>query len=225
MNNTIIETKGLKKTFKLGGKEVRAVNDVDLTVSAGEFVSIVGPSGSGKTTLLNLIGCLDYPTKGTVYFEGSDVSLLAERTLDDLRLNRVGFIFQTFNLLPNLTALENIILPMAMAGIKDRERTVQAMELLKSMGLTERFHHKPKELSAGESQRVAIARALANKPSLLLADEPTGNLDSRTTREISLLLKQLHDEHGLAIVLVTHDDQVAQTADRVLQMVDGQLLN
>lgn len=225
MNNIIVETKGLTKTFKLAGKEVRAVNGVDLKVSAGEFVSIIGPSGSGKTTLLNLIGCLDYPTKGTISFKGSDISLLSERTLDDLRLNRIGFIFQTFNLLPNLTALENVILPMAMSGIKDNERATLATELLTSMGLTERLHHKPKELSSGESQRVAISRALANKPSLLLADEPTGNLDSKTTKEISLLLKQLHDEHGLAIVLVTHDDQVAQTADRILHMVDGQLLN
>jgi putative ABC transport system ATP-binding protein len=223
MNKTIIEVKGLEKSFHIGSREINAVNGIDLKIFAGEFISIIGPSGSGKTTLLNLIGCLDQPSQGKIYFEDDDISLLPERTLDDLRLNRMGFIFQTFNLLPNLTALENVILPMAMSGLEDQERTSRAMKLLKGMGLEERLFHKPKELSSGESQRVAIARALANEPSLLLADEPTGNLDSKTTKEITSLLKRLHDEQGLAIVLVTHDDSVAQSADRILRVIDGKL--
>jgi putative ABC transport system ATP-binding protein len=205
MNKTLVETRELIKVFSLGVRKVSAVDGIDLKISAGEFVSIIGPSGSGKTTLLNLIGCVDYPTSGKVLFNSRDISTLSEEALDDLRLHQMGFIFQTFNLLPNFTALENVILPMAIAGVKDDQRMKRAKELLESVGLTERLHHKPRELSSGESQRVAIARAVANKPSLLLADEPTGNLDSKTTTEISALLRKLKDEYGVAIVLVTHD--------------------
>ena len=223
MSKILVETRKLVKVFSLGAREVRAVDGTDLAITTGEFVSIIGPSGSGKTTLLNLIGCIDFPTSGKVFFNSRDISTLSEETLDDLRLHQMGFIFQTFNLLPNFTALENVVLPMAIAGVKDEERKKRAEELLGSVGLTERLHHKPRELSAGESQRVAIARALANKPSLLLADEPTGNLDSKTTTEISGLLRKLKDEHDVAIILVTHDTQVAQIADRILRMVDGHL--
>jgi putative ABC transport system ATP-binding protein len=223
MNRTLVETRGLVKVFSLDAKKVSAIDGIDQAITTGEFVSIIGPSGSGKTTLLNLIGCIDYPTSGKVLFNGRDISTLSEEALDNLRLHSMGFIFQTFNLLPNFTALENVVLPMAIAGIKDEERMKRAKELLESVGLTERLYHKPRELSAGESQRVAIARALANKPFLLLADEPTGNLDSKTTTEISDLLRKLKEEHGVAIILVTHDTQVAQIADRTLHMVDGHL--
>ena len=223
MNDFIVETRNLTKTFSLGGKEINAVDNVNLKVRKGEFVSIMGPSGSGKTTLLNLIGCLDYPSHGSILFEGQDVSQLGERQLDNLRLRRMGFIFQTFNLMPTFSALENVTLPMEIAGVPYEERVKRAKELLARLGLAERVSHKPRQLSAGESQRVAIARALANNPSLLLADEPTGNLDSKTTEDISGLLKQLNAEYSIAIVLVTHDAQVAQVATRTVRMIDGQL--
>jgi len=223
MSDVIVETKSLTKTFSVGGKEISAVDGVSLEIGSGEFVSIMGPSGSGKTTLLNLIGCLDYPSHGSILFEGEDVSQLGGRQLDNLRLRRMGFIFQTFNLMPTFTALENVTLPMEIAGVPDEERVKRAKELLARLGLAERASHKPRQLSAGESQRVAIARALANNPSLLLADEPTGNLDSKTTEDISGLLKQLNAEYSIAIVLVTHDAQVAQVATRTLRMIDGQL--
>ncbi len=223
MNSIICETKGVTKAFRIGARQVQALNGIDLEVPAGEFLSIVGPSGSGKTTLLNILGCLDRPTGGKLYFEGRDTSTFSERMLDGLRLTKMGFIFQTFNLLPNLSALENVTLPMAMTGSGEKEGTRRAKQLLDTMGLAERTEHKPRELSAGESQRVAIARALANGPELLLADEPTGNLDSKTTREITDLLGRLHREQGLSIVLVTHDNSVALKADRTLQMIDGRL--
>lgn len=223
MSDVIVETKNLSKTFSVGGKEISAVDGVSLEIGSGEFVSIMGPSGSGKTTLLNLIGCLDCPSHGSILFEGEDVSQLGGRQLDNLRLRRMGFIFQTFNLMPTFTALENVTLPMEIAGVTDEERVKRAKELLARLGLAERASHKPRQLSAGESQRVAIARALANNPSLLLADEPTGNLDSKTTEDISGLLKQLNAEYSIAIVLVTHDAQVAQVASRTLRMIDGQL--
>jgi len=223
MNDFIVETKNLTRIFSLGGKEISAVDGVNLQIGRGEFVSIMGPSGSGKTTLLNLLGCLDYPSHGSVLFEGRDVSQLGGRQLDNLRLRRMGFIFQTFNLMPTFTALENVTLPMEIAGVPDEERVKRAKELLARLGLAERASHKPRQLSAGESQRVAVARALANNPSLLLADEPTGNLDSKTTEDISSLLIQLNAEYSIAIVLVTHDAQVAQVATTTLHMIDGQL--
>ena len=223
MNDIIIETKNVSKTFTIGGEEIKALNGVDLKVAGGEFISIIGPSGSGKTTLLNLIGLLEQPSGGTVLFQGRDVAKLSERELDNLRLNKMGFIFQTFNLMANFTALENVLFPMEIARVPEKERLERAKELLGNLGLSKRTRHKPKELSAGESQRVAIARALANEPLLLLADEPTGNLDSTTTREITALLQQLNEEYKIAIILVTHDSHVARAASRTLQMVDGRL--
>jgi len=223
MNDFIVETKDLSRIFSVGDKEISAVDDVNLQIGKGEFVSIMGPSGSGKTTLLNLIGCLDYPSHGSILFEGQDISQLGGRQLDNLRLRRMGFIFQTFNLMPTFTALENVTLPMEIAGVPDEERVKRAKELLARLGLAERASHKPRQLSAGESQRVAIARALANNPSLLLADEPTGNLDSKTTGDISGLLTQLNTEYSIAIVLITHDAEVAQVATTTLRMVDGRL--
>ncbi len=223
MNDIIIETKNVSKAFTIGGEEIKALNGVDLKVAGGEFISIIGPSGSGKTTLLNLIGLLEQPSGGTVLFQERDVAKLSERELDNLRLNKMGFIFQTFNLMANFTALENVLFPMEIARVPEKERLERAKELLGNLGLSKRMRHKPKELSAGESQRVAIARALANEPLLLLADEPTGNLDSTTTREITALLQQLNEEYKIAIILVTHDIQVARAASRTLQMVDGRL--
>ena len=223
MNDIIVETRNLTKVFSVGESRISAVNDIDLKIGRGEFVSIMGPSGSGKTTLLNLLGGLDYPSSGSILFEGQDTGRLGERNLDDLRLRRMGFIFQTFNLMPIFTALENVTLPMEIAGVSRDERLTRAKGLLTQLGLADRIYHKPHQLSAGENQRVAIARALANNPSLLLADEPTGNLDSRTTKEIADLLKQLNSDYKIAIALVTHDAQVGQLASRTVHMIDGQL--
>ncbi len=223
MNEIIIETENLSKVFTIGGQDIKALDGVDLKVARGEFISIIGPSGSGKTTLLNLIGLLEQPSGGSVSFEGQDVSKLRESDLDNLRLKQMGFIFQTFNLMATFTALENVAFPMEIAHVPEKERLDRAKTLLDRLGLAERMHHKPKELSAGESQRVAIARALANEPVLLLADEPTGNLDSNTTKEIAELLQRLNNEYGIAIILVTHDKQVAGSASRTLRMVDGRL--
>ena len=218
MNDFIIETENLTRVFDLGGREIKALDGVDLKIAGGEFVSIIGPSGSGKTTLLNLIGLLDQPTAGTISFQGQQLSAFSERDLDDLRMKRMGFIFQTFNLMPTFTALENVAFPMEITRVPEKERVERATMLLERLGLADRVHHKPKELSAGESQRVAVARALANEPILLLADEPTGNLDSSTTKEITVLLQQLNTEYGIAIILVTHDTQVAQAASRTLRV-------
>jgi putative ABC transport system ATP-binding protein len=223
MSDIIVETRDLSRAFRVGGREIMALDKLSLQIARGEFVGIMGPSGSGKTTLLNLLGCLDQPSSGSIVFEGQNISRLNEREIDDLRLKRMGFIFQTFNLMPTFTALENVTFPMEIAGIPRDERTERAELLLKQLGLIERIHHKPRELSAGENQRVAIARALANNPSVILADEPTGNLDSRTTEEISQLLSELNTEFQVAIVLVTHDASVAQSASRRLWMIDGRL--
>ncbi len=223
MSDIIVETRDLSRTFRVGEQEIMALDSLSLQIARGEFVGIMGPSGSGKTTLLNLLGCLDQPSSGSIVFEGKDISGLSEREIDDLRLKRMGFIFQTFNLMPNFTALENVAFPMEIAGISRDERAERAQQLLKQLGLIGRIHHKPRELSAGENQRVAIARALANNPSVILADEPTGNLDSRTTEEISHLLSELNTEYRVAIILVTHDANVAQAASRRLWMIDGRL--
>jgi len=223
MSDIIVETRDLSRTFRVGSQEIMALDSLSLQIAKGEFVGIMGPSGSGKTTLLNLLGCLDQPSSGSIVFEGQDISGLNEREIDDLRLKRMGFIFQTFNLMPTFTALENVAFPMEIAGIPRDERTERARQLLRQLGLIERIHHKPRELSAGENQRVAIARALANNPSVILADEPTGNLDSRTTEEISQLLSELNTEYQVAIILVTHDASVAQAASRRLWMIDGRL--
>ncbi|MFC1934993.1 ABC transporter ATP-binding protein [Chloroflexota bacterium] len=225
MNKSIIETKNLTKVFNIGGTEIKALDSVDLKIAAGEFISVVGPSGSGKTTLLNLVGLLDYPSTGIIYFEGQNLTQFNEREMDDLRLKRTGFIFQTFNLMPTFTALENVTFPMEMAGLPVKERLDKAKHSLDRLGMANRMHHKPRELSAGESQRVAIARALANEPFLLLADEPTGNLDSNNTREITVLLQQFNKEYGITIILVTHDYKVAQAGSRTLHMIDGRVGN
>jgi len=223
MNDKLVETEKLSKTFTMGGEEIKAVDDVNLVINGGELLAIMGPSGSGKTTLLNLVGCLDHPTGGRIFFQGQDTSQLKEGELDLLRLRKIGFIFQTFNLLPTLTALENVILPMSIAnpgGIQEEQR---AKDLLSWVGLSHRMRHYPRQLSAGENQRVAIARALANQPLLLLADEPTGNLDSKSTEEITALLRRINSEYRTAVLLVTHDADTAKITERIFRMVDGRI--
>jgi len=221
MNNKVIETSHLSKIYVMGGEEIKAVDDVDLVITRGEFISIMGPSGSGKTTLLNLLGCIDRPTSGTILFEGQDISKLKESQLDQLRLRKAGFVFQNFNLIPVLTALENVMFPMEMAGVARKEQIKRATELLAWVGLPKRIHHKPRELSAGENQRVGIARALANNPTILFADEPTGNLDSRIAQEIALLFKRVNSDYGTSIIIVTHNPGIAEIATRYLKMMDG----
>ena len=223
MNNKLVETEKLSKTFVMGGEEINAVDNLDMVVNSGELLAIMGPSGSGKTTLLNLVGCLDHPTSGRIIIEGQDTSLLKEAELDLLRLRKIGFIFQTFNLLPTLTALENVVLPMSIVKLGRAQEEQRAKDLLSWVGLSRRMTHYPKQLSAGENQRVAIARALANQPLLLLADEPTGNLDSKSTEEITNLLTRINSEYQTAILLVTHDSDTARMARKVFRMVDGRI--
>jgi putative ABC transport system ATP-binding protein len=224
MSELVLETEKLDKIYKLGGRTIRALSDINLKVKRGDFVSIMGPSGSGKTTLLNVLGCLDRPTSGKVILDGVDVTVLPEKELYKIRRYKVGFVFQTFNLLPYLSALENVELSMEGTGKSKREMRERARELLKLVGLAEREDHKPLRLSAGEQQRVAIARALANNPSIVLADEPTGNLDAKTKYEIVRLLGKLNAEQGTTIVMVTHDGAIASHARRVLFLSDGKLL-
>jgi putative ABC transport system ATP-binding protein len=220
---TVVETADLQKTYILGKVPVNALQGVNLKVEQGDFVAILGPSGSGKSTLLNMIGALDKPTSGKVLIEGVDVSTLNDNQQADLR-RRVGFVFQFFNLIPRLNARGNVELPMATLGLGKTERRKRAEELLVTVGLKERIGHKPAELSGGERQRVAIARALANNPKFLLMDEPTGNIDSKTAKEIMQLVKRLNKEKGVTIIMITHDQQLAKQANRTLKMLDGKIV-
>jgi putative ABC transport system ATP-binding protein len=224
MSNMVLETEKLDKVYKLGGRKVHALSDVNLQVKRGDFISIMGPSGSGKTTLLNMLGCLDRPDHGRVVLDGVDVTKVPEKDLHKTRKYMVGFVFQTFNLMPYLNAIENVELPMEGTKKSKDERRKSAKELLRMVGLSEREEHRPHRLSAGEQQRVAIARALANDPAIVLADEPTGNLDSKTSGEIVRLLGRLCVDQGTTIVMVTHDSQVASRAGRLLFLNDGRLL-
>jgi len=216
----IIRTEGLRKYYVLGAETVRAVRGVDLEVSRGEFVAIMGASGSGKSTFMNLIGCLDTPTAGQYWLNGRKVSELSDDQLARVRNRDIGFVFQTFNLLPRATALHNVELPLIYAGVPARERRKRAEEKLERVGLGDRMHHKPPELSGGQRQRVAIARALVNDPALLLADEPTGNLDSTTSREIVQILVELN-RTGQTILMVTHESDIAASASRQIHLTDG----
>ncbi|MBS7646769.1 ABC transporter ATP-binding protein [Candidatus Bathyarchaeota archaeon] len=216
----VVETVNLRKVYMLGKVPVEALRGVNLKVEESEFLSILGPSGSGKSTLLNLIGALDKPTEGKVFIDSVDVSTLDEDKLADLR-RRIGFVFQFFNLIPRFTALENVELPMAIAGLGKEERRRHAVELLETVGLADRMNHKPTELSGGEQQRVAIARALANNPRFLLMDEPTGNVDSKNADEIMRLVKRLNEEKGVTIIMVTHDQRLARETKRTVHMLDG----
>ncbi len=224
MSELILKTEDLGKVFNMGGRKIRALSEVGLQIKKGDFISIMGPSGSGKTTLLNMLGCLDKPTKGKVVLDGKDVTKVSEKDLYKIRRHKVGFVFQTFNLMPYLNAIENVELPMEGTKRSRAEKKQKARELLKLVGLSEREDHRPHRLSAGEQQRVAIARALANNPSIVLADEPTGNLDARTKYEVIKLLGQLNTEQGTTIILVTHDSQIAAHAGRMLFLNDGKLL-
>ena len=221
--NTIIETKDVHKTYGMNGISVEALRGVDLVVSAGEFVAIVGPSGSGKSSLLHLIGAMDHPTSGEVFFHGLNLSKLSDGQRTDLRAREVGFVFQTFNLLPTMTVFENVEIAMRLAGKKRAERLERVTELLQFVGLGERFRYRPRHLSGGERQRVAIARALANHPSLLLADEPTGNLDTKIGGEILEFFRKVCDKDGQTVIMVTHDFRAASYADRVLVLRDGRV--
>jgi putative ABC transport system ATP-binding protein len=217
---TIVEAVDLKKTYVLGKVPVNALRGVNLKVESGDFLAILGPSGSGKSTLLNLIGALDKPTEGKMLIEGVDVSTLNDSQLADLR-RRIGFVFQFFNLIPRFTARENVELSMSIADMGRVERRKHAEDLLDTVGLKERMNHKPAELSGGEQQRVAIARALANNPKFLLMDEPTGNIDSKTAKEVMSLIKKLNEEKAVTIVMVTHDQHLAGETKRTVQMFDG----
>jgi putative ABC transport system ATP-binding protein len=216
----LIEIKDLKKIYNLGDIEVPALNGINIGIDKNEYLAIMGPSGSGKSTMMNIIGCLDVPTEGEYHLNNQDVSKLTDDELAVIRNKEVGFVFQTFNLLPRADALHNVELPMIYSGMNRAQRRQMAMDALERVGLGDRVHHKPNELSGGQRQRVAIARALVNKPSIILADEPTGNLDSKTGEEIMEIFEQLH-EAGNTIILITHEEYIANHSNRTIRLLDG----
>jgi putative ABC transport system ATP-binding protein len=218
----VIEIRGIIRNFQLGQETVYVLKGIDLDIARGEYLAIMGPSGSGKSTLMNLLGCLDTPTDGTYNLNGNDVSKMTDNELADIRNREIGFVFQTFNLLPRTTALDNVALPMIYAGASKKDRTIRAEEVLTDVGLSDRMDHKPNQLSGGQRQRVAVGRALVNKPSIILADEPTGNLDSKTSLEIMQLFDQIHAA-GNTVILVTHEEEVAAHAHRVIRLRDGMI--
>jgi ABC-type lipoprotein export system ATPase subunit len=218
-----IKTVDLTKTYRLGPSEITAVNKVNFEVNEARFIAIVGPSGSGKSTLLNLVGLNDYPTLGKIFIDDADASLLSSSKRRKIRLFRMGFVFQTFNLLPTLTALENVELPMSLAEKPQKKQREKAVRLLETVGLGKRLFHRPKELSMGEMQRVAIARALANEPEIIIADEPTGELDSKTAKEIIALLFDINRKEKTAVIVATHDEKIVDVADTIYTIQDGRL--
>lgn len=220
MTRSLIEIDGVTKRYKLGEQIVYALNGVNLNIARGEYAALMGPSGSGKSTLMNIIGCLDSPTDGTFFLNNKEVSKMSDSALSEVRNTEIGFVFQTFNLLNRLNAIENVSLPLVYAGIPKKERDERAKEVLDKVGLGDRSSHKPNELSGGQRQRVAVARALINNPSILLADEPTGNLDTQTSHEIMALFEEIHAA-GNTIVLVTHEEDIAQHAKRIIRLRDG----
>jgi len=222
MNNEVIRLVDIPRHFKVGLEVVQALRGVSTVIQKNEFVALMGASGSGKSTLMNLVGCLDTPTSGQYFLSGNDVSKLNDNELAEIRNKEIGFIFQTFNLLPRSTALENVMLPLVYAGISKADRLTRATKALESVGLGDRMNHKPNELSGGQRQRVATARALVNNPSLILADEPTGNLDSKTSDEIMTLLVDIHNA-GNTIILVTHEESIARYAHRIIRLIDGRI--
>ena len=219
---TLISLKKIYKIYNVGGEEVRALDGIDLDINENEYLAIMGPSGSGKSTLMNMVGCLDTPSSGIYEFEGEMVQVMDDSQLASIRNRKIGFVFQTFNLLPKATAQHNVEIPLVYANIRKRQRVEMASKALESVGLSDRSHHRPNELSGGQRQRVAIARALVNNPSIILADEPTGNLDSKSGHEIMNILDDLHRE-GNTIILVTHEDDIAQRAHRIIRLFDGEI--
>lgn len=220
MANPLINIKKLKRDFQLGNEIINVLKGIDLQINKGEYVALMGPSGSGKSTLMNLLGCLDTPTSGTYVLNGKDVSMMHDDDLAEIRNKEIGFVFQTFNLLPRTTALDNVALPMIYAGFSKSERNERATEVLTQVNLSDRMDHQPNQLSGGQRQRVAIARALVNKPSIILADEPTGNLDSKTSVEIMNLFNDIH-KNGNTVILVTHEEDIAKYAHRIIRLRDG----
>lgn len=220
--DSLIEVTDLSKVYNPGENEVRALDGISMTIDTGEFVAIIGQSGSGKSTLMNMLGCLDVPTSGLYHLNGTDVSTMADDDLSFIRNKEIGFIFQGFNLIPNLTALENVELPLIYRGLDKKSRKNLATEALERVGLASRMTHKPNEMSGGQQQRVAIARAIAAKPPVILADEPTGNLDSASSKDILLILKEMYEE-GRTVILITHDDKIAAQAKRVIRIMDGNI--
>ena len=222
MANPLINIKKLKRDFQLGNETINVLKGIDLKIPLGEITVICGPSGSGKSTLMNLLGCLDTPTSGTYILNGNDVSKMHDDDLAEIRNKEIGFVFQTFNLLPRTTALDNVALPMIYAGYSKSERNERATEVLTQVNLSDRMDHQPNQLSGGQRQRVAIARALVNKPSIILADEPTGNLDSKTSIEIMNLFNDIH-KNGNTVIVVTHEEEIAKYAHRVIRLKDGMI--
>jgi putative ABC transport system ATP-binding protein len=221
----MIELENVTKVYRLGQNKVVALDDINLSIQAGEMVAIMGPSGSGKSTLMAILGCLDVPTKGMYRLEGQPVEKLSDNQLAQVRSRKVGFVFQQFNLLPRTNALENVMLPLLYDGVHGKARAEKAKAALEIVGLGDRIHHRPNQLSGGEQQRVAIARALVNDPTILLADEPTGNLDTKTGEEIIGLFQKLHEEHGQTVVYVTHDAFIARHTQRIIRLVDGKIIS
>ena len=220
----LISLKSIYKIYNVGGEEVRALDGVDLSINNNEYLSIMGPSGSGKSTMMNMIGCLDSPSSGFYEFEGEKVHIMDDSQLASIRNRKIGFVFQTFNLLPKASALHNVEIPLVYANIKKEKRLEMASNALISVGLEDRMHHRPNELSGGQRQRVAIARALVNKPSIILADEPTGNLDSKSGHEIMKIFDELH-RSGNTIILVTHEDDIAKYSNRIVRLLDGKIVS
>lgn len=220
MSHSLITLRAIKRDFRMGSEVLHVLKGIDLTIEKGEYVALMGPSGSGKSTLMNLLGCLDTPTSGEYWLNGEDVSELSDDQLAEIRNREIGFVFQTFNLLPRSTALDNVALPLVYAGMSSKDRTNRSREVLTDVGLADRMTHRPNELSGGQRQRVAVARALVNKPSLILADEPTGNLDTKTSLEIMALFDEIH-ALGNTLIVVTHEEDIAQYAHRIIRLNDG----
>jgi putative ABC transport system ATP-binding protein len=225
LKTAIIKLDNVWKIYQLGKVELSILKGINLEIAQGAFVVILGPSGSGKSTMLNMVGCLDLPTKGIVYLGGDDISKMSQDQLAQVRGRKIGFIFQQFNLLHNLSAIENVMLPMVFQGKSGKERMERAKSLLTSLGLGDRINHRPSELSGGEQQRIAIARALSNDPDIIVADEPTGNLDSTTGKKIMEILTDLHKKEGKTIIVVTHDPTIAHYSSQVVHIMDGQLIS